>query len=102
MTQLEKEIEDKLRLAVEGHGGRCLKWSCPGWAGVPDRILLLPGGRIIFVETKRPKGGVLSARQKWWRRELQRLGFQCFVVWTMDDVRVLDLLIWDEIRRVRT
>ena len=86
MTPLEKEIEAKLRDKVKEAGGWCLKWVCPGWAGVPDRTVLLPGGRVIFVETKRPIGGVLSARQKWWRRELQRLGFDYYVVWNWEDL----------------
>lgn len=86
MTPLEKEIEGKLVKAVKAGRGLCLKWVCPGWAGVPDRILLLPGGRVFFVETKRPKGGVLSARQKWWRDTLHALGFACWVAWTLDDV----------------
>ena len=55
MTPLEKEIEAKLVDVVKRHGGMCLKWVCPGWAGVPDRIVLLPGGKVIFVELKRPK-----------------------------------------------
>jgi hypothetical protein len=68
MTKLEKDIERRLRREVEACGGLCLKWVCPGWAGVPDRLVLLPGGRIIFVELKRPKGGVVSALQlKWWQ-----------------------------------
>lgn len=86
MTPLEKEIEEKLTKAVKRRGGLCLKWVCPGWAGVPDRILLLPRGRVYFVETKRPKGGVLSSRQRTWHRILARLGFQCWVAWTVEDV----------------
>lgn len=96
MTTLEKEIEKKLRDMVESRGGKCLKWVCPGWAGVPDRICLLPGGRLYFVETKRPRGGVLSARQKWWRRELQRLGFFYAVAWTEENIKTLELLIVTE------
>lgn len=97
----EKDIETKLREMVKRNGGRCLKWVCPGWAGVPDRMLLLPGGRVYFVETKRPKGGVLSARQKWWRRELQRLGFWYAVAWTVADIQTLELVIRDELARFR-
>jgi hypothetical protein len=86
MTQLEKDIEKKLRLKVEAQGGRCLKWVCPGWSGVPDRIILLPGARIYFVETKRPKGGTLSALQKKWRQWLTDLGFYSTVVWNETDL----------------
>ena len=93
MTPLEKDIERKLREMVEKHGGRCLTWVCPGWAGVPDRLILLPGGRVIFAETKRPKGGVLSARQKRWRAILQALGFWYTVVWTLEDVKQLEVCI---------
>lgn len=86
MEKLEKEIEKKLRESVEKRGGRCLKWICPGWSGVPDRIVLLPGGRIYFIETKRPKGGVLSALQKKWREWLIGLGFQYWVIWNETDL----------------
>ena len=96
MVILEREIEQKLVAMVKRHGGRCLKWVCPGWAGVPDRILLLPGGRVYFVETKRPKGGVLSARQKMWWKILQDLGFLYVTVWTPGDIQLLDLVITDE------
>ena len=86
MIPLEKSIEQNLVSVVRHHGGLCLKWVCPGWAGVPDRIVLLPGGRIIFVELKRPKGGVLSSRQKWWAKKLIDLGFPHWVVWDFEDL----------------
>lgn len=86
MTELEKDIERKLRDKVENLGGLCLKWVCPGWSGVPDRIILLPGARIYFVETKRPKGGRLSRLQMWWAKKLTALGFSYSVVWNMDDL----------------
>lgn len=90
MIQLEKDIEKKLRQKVRKAGGWCLKWVSPGNAGVPDRIVLLPGARIIFVETKCPEGGVLSARQKWWRKTLQDLGFTYRTVWDMADVLIFE------------
>jgi hypothetical protein len=96
VTKLEKDIEANLRRAVEAAGGKCLKWVCPGWSGVPDRIILLPGARIIFVETKRPKGGVLSAMQKTWRRWLTELGFTYYTIWDDDNLRAFVFL---ELRR---
>ena len=64
LTPLEKDIERALVEKVKKRGGYCLKWVCPGWTGVPDRIVLLPGGKVVFVELKRPKGGRLSPMQK--------------------------------------
>lgn len=92
---LEKEIEGKLRKAVKMRGGVCLKWVCPGWSGVPDRIVLLPGGRVLFVETKRPHGATLARLQEWWRGQLIGLGFHACVVYTEADLASL-LIVIDE------
>lgn len=96
MNVLEKEIEAKLVKAVKDAGGYCLKWVCPGFAGVPDRIILLPGGRIVFVELKRPKGGVLSARQKWWGRKLWSMGFTYWTIWNLEDLADFMDNVWLE------
>lgn len=99
MTKLEKDIEAKLRQMVEKHGGKCLKWVCPGWTGVPDRIILLPRGRVIFVETKRPKGGKIAPLQEKWREWLTRLGFQHYFVHNETLIATLELVILDELGR---
>lgn len=93
MTQLEKDIEQKLIKIVKRHGGRCPKWVSPGWSGVPDRLVLLPGGRIIFVETKRPKGSRVAALQKKWKAWLEELGFMVWHVYTEADLKALDAAI---------
>ena len=90
MTQLERDIERALVGMVKRHGGLCLKWVCPGWSGVPDRIILLPGGRVLFAETKRPKGGEVRKLQDWWSRQLKRLGFTVWVVWNKHDIDTLE------------
>ena len=56
-------------------GGCALKWICSGKTGAPDRICIFPGGRIVFVEFKRPglKDG-RSVRQKKFARILEDLG----------------------------
>lgn len=97
MTPLEKDIEKKLRQKVEALGGFCLKWVCPGWSGVPDRIILLPGARIYFVETKRPKGGKLSAMQKKWRDWLKKLGFFYGAIWTWEDLELFLCIVKAEL-----
>lgn len=93
MAILEKEIEQKLKKMVERHGGLCLKWVSPGWIGVPDRICILPGGRVIFVELKRPKGGKREAMQKWWARKLSDLGFLHLWIKCEEDIRALEMLL---------
>jgi hypothetical protein len=96
MATLEKEIEQKLKKTVEWHGGLCLKWVCPGWLGVPDRICLLPGGLVIFVELKRPDGkGRLGAMQKWWARKLCDLGFLHLFISHEEDIRAMELMMRD-------
>ena len=54
-------------------GGRSYKWVSPGCAGVPDRIVILPNGRVFFVETKSERRKS-SALQKKRHTELRALG----------------------------
>lgn len=51
---LEKHIESKLRKKVKELGGRAYKFVSPGNSGVPDRLIVLPNGKIGFAELKRP------------------------------------------------
>lgn len=90
MTPLEREVEQALIDMVKRHGGMCLKWVCPGWAGVPDRIILLPGARIFFAELKRPKGGKVAPLQTWWAKQLQRLGFTHLWILSRQDIETLE------------
>lgn len=50
----EKKVEEHLINRVERAGGLCWKFTSPGTSGVPDRICLLPGGLVFFVECKAP------------------------------------------------
>ena len=93
MNERERDIERALVGMIKRHGGLCLKWVCPGWSGVPDRIILLPGGRVIFVETKRPKGGKIDPLQDWWSRQLRRLGFRHLYVTNRTDISMLEQFI---------
>lgn len=85
---LEKSIENVLRKAVEDEGGVCLKWVCPGHRGVPDRMILFPGGIIAFVELKRPGAKVKAGGlQEWWREKIQSFGFPCYEISTAEEAR---------------
>ena len=75
----EKAIEQKLSLMVKKRGGICPKWVSPGFDGVPDRIVLLPEGRIAFVEVKAP-GKKPRPLQTARHKLLTRLGFKVYVL----------------------
>lgn len=76
---LEKQIEHKLLTETRERSGLCLKFVSPGWNGVPDRIILLPGGRMGFVEVKKP-GKSPGALQLKRHKQIRSLGFQVFVL----------------------
>ena len=84
---MEKDIEAYIKNQVDAMGGLFLKWVCPGNDGVPDRIVLLPGGQILFVEVKRPgtKDG-RTPRQKRVADLLTALGFTVIRMSSMDDI----------------
>jgi len=51
---LERDLEKQLIAKAKLAGGVAIKWTAPSMAGVPDRIVILPGGKIVFVELKAP------------------------------------------------
>jgi len=75
----EKAIEQKFVAAVKAVGGLALKFTSPGFDGVPDRIALLPGGKMAFVEVKAP-GEKPRPLQLARHRLLRRLGFKVYVL----------------------
>ena len=78
---LEKSIERKLVDAVRKRGGLAPKFVSPGMDGMPDRIVLMPGGRLAFIEVKAP-GMKPRPLQEARHRKLRELGF---IVITLDD-----------------
>ena len=79
----EKAIEGKLVQMVKATGGIAPKFVSPGFAGMPDRIVLLPDGHIGFVEVKAP-GEKPRPLQLARHGLLRRLGFKVYV---LDDER---------------
>ena len=75
----ERAIEQKFVAAVKAVGGLALKFTSPGFDGVPDRIVLLPGGKMAFVEVKAP-GEKPRPLQLARHRLLRRLGFRVYVL----------------------
>lgn len=81
----ETNVERYLRDQVRKLGGLCIKFVSPGFKGVMDRICLIPGGVIGFVETK-SKTGKLSPRQKIVKKQFEELGFKVYILNTKDKV----------------
>ncbi|MEK3887468.1 VRR-NUC domain-containing protein [Bacillus sp. FSL K6-3431] len=76
---LESYLERKFAKAIKNIGGQALKFTSPGMAGVPDRLVLLPGGKVIFAELKKP-GEKLRPLQLKRKKDLEALGFLVEVV----------------------
>jgi hypothetical protein len=85
---LEKTIEGYLVKRVKEAGGVAPKWVSPGMSGVPDRIVFLPGGRILFVEVKAP-GKKLRPLQLYVKEQLEALGVDFRVVDSKEAVNAL-------------
>ena len=79
---IEKQIENKLTMAVKKNGGIALKLVCPSLAGMPDRLILLPDGHVGFAELKAP-GKKPRPLQLARHRLLRELGFKVYVI---DDI----------------
>ena len=82
----EKYIEQKLVAAVKSMGGIAPKFVSPGFNGMPDRLVLLPMGRIAFIELKAP-GKMMRPLQVRRKRQLEALGF---LVYCIDGVEQID------------
>lgn len=70
----EVSIEKYLAGEIKSTGGLCIKLVPIGLRGIPDRLVVLPGPVVAFVELKRPKGGVISIHQRGWHKTLTGLG----------------------------
>ena len=79
MSYSEKQIEQKLVTAVKAIGGIAPKFVSPGYAGMPDRLVLLPDGVFAFAELKAP-GMHPRALQMARHRMLKELGFRVYVI----------------------
>lgn len=92
---LESSIEKCLRELLHQGGALCLKFISPGNPGVPDRIVVAPGGRVLFVELK-SKTGRLSKVQKWQIERLRKIGAQVRVLTGMGQVKDFVKEVFDD------
>lgn len=82
----ERDIERWLRRKIESMGGVAMKFTSPGNDGVPDRIAILPGGQVWFIELK-ISGEEPNAIQCWQIERLQKLGCSVAVIAGMEQAR---------------
>lgn len=85
----EKDLERELQKRIKALGGNAVKFRSPMMDGCPDRLVLMPGGRAYFCETK-STGKPLEPLQVYWQKFLRGLGFICEKV---DDWESLDKFI---------
>ena len=81
----EKRIERKLVELVKANGGMCIKLLCDQLNGLPDRMCLLPNGKIAFVELK-TTGQKPKRIQVYMHNKLRNLGFKVKVIDTIEGV----------------
>ena len=85
MKMREKTVESKFTSAVKAKGGLAVKFTSPGFNGMPDRLVMFPGGRIAFVEVKAP-GETPRPLQRSRHRLLRRMGFKVYVLDSIDQI----------------
>lgn len=83
---MEKQVEAKLVAGIKKRGGQAVKFVSPASVGWPDRLVLLPGGRVVFVELKTSKGR-LSKMQEHRLGQLRGLGMAVEVLHGDDEVK---------------
>ena len=81
----ETTVESKFFKAVKAKGGLAVKFVSPSFNGMPDRMVMFPGGRIGFVEVKTP-GEKPRSLQRLRIKALRRLGFKAFVLDSPDQI----------------
>ena len=94
----ETRVESNLITRIEKLGGKCWKFVSPGNRGVPDRLVLLPGGRAVFIELKAPKKKA-SLQQLKRISELKALGFEVEVLDTVEKINAYARKLTEKIER---
>ncbi|MGN0493882.1 MAG: VRR-NUC domain-containing protein [Acutalibacteraceae bacterium] len=92
MVLEEKDIERRLKNKITALRGMCIKLELMSYTGMPDRLILLPGGYCCFVELKKP-GKKERKRQEYVQSLLRSLGF--IVYSSVDTFEKVDIIIRD-------
>ena len=81
----ESAIEESFREQVKKKNCLCFKFISPGNSGVPDRIVVTPEGKVIFVELK-ARGGMVGRVQQYQINRLLDRNCDVRILRGMDDV----------------
>ena len=92
----ERQLEEKLNKKIRELGGLPLKFTSPGHVGVPDRIILMPNGRIYFVEMKRHRGKKVLDMQKYTFEKFEEMGFKVYILDSMREIEKFIKVLEDE------
>lgn len=84
MTTLERTVENRLIKLTYQAGGMTIKLTSQ--TGAPDRLIMLPGGKMFLVELKRPIGGRLSPLQEVWHKKARMVGITVVVLSSVEEV----------------
>lgn len=100
---LESAVEGYLKKEVKRLGGLAIKLSAPGFGGIPDRMVLLPGGRVFFIELKAPGETPRKLQLKWIKR-LRALGFYASYIDTKEGVNafIKEVEAWQSLSPTNT
>ncbi|MTI95405.1 MAG: VRR-NUC domain-containing protein [Firmicutes bacterium] len=85
----EQKLERRFKREIERRGWRAFKFTSPGMAGMPDRIILIPGNRTFFAELKAP-GKKLRELQ---RKRINMLIAMGYPVYFIDSIDAIDLCV---------
>jgi hypothetical protein len=88
----ERDVEAALVAAVEAAGGLALKFTSPGRRSVPDRVVILPGKPVVFVECKAP-GAKCTAAQLREHARIHAAGGAVFIISHTDAAYAFPLVL---------
>lgn len=86
---IEKNIENYLKEEIEKRDGICIKLDSSSEKGLPDRLCILPYGKVIFIETKRPQKNKVSKYQNYVIEKINSLGSKAYFVSTKEEIDII-------------
>ena len=86
---LEKTIENYLASMARANGGIAIKQNAKWYPGIPDRFVLLPHGRFVAVETKRPSQSRTYDHQTDFHSYLESIGFEVVKAYVRADIEAI-------------